>query len=468
MQTENSSAVTVPVLEFSHGGIMRTLVKHPSYVRALKDGQITLADFKAKPWTLRAELNGAERKFKLSPSDKDAIRGAKDILNGHQSSPAAFADWLAERDSRRGVTIGQLARDWRELKYPDHNGRPRTPEAIVNLEAFFDSALEWWSGIRVSVAETKFADFIAWRRANSKRGTGERAADLELNTLSCLCAWAVFARKIEANPFRGRKQGGSRPVFRDKSDVLHCHEAMPSSDEELHRVLTWFWTGSEDKRRIIAGAWLAWCALTGLRPGEPAFLQRHKPLETVPANPKQLAPGTIFPIRTAAGVAAVRKMKVERLKRGQNPYVAMHTAAVDFLAAWETWLAANIPASIYLFPDPDELSIPLRDDGDKVLNGFLHRACVHCQITPCKPHGFGRAYYVRVRRSQGLDDSTIACELGQTTNGKLIRDTYGDPDDMVGGALFDWLPEDEKQKPMPAAWALLRNPAQPSNIVVLP
>jgi hypothetical protein len=73
---------------------------------------------------------------------------------------------------------------------------------------------------------------------------------------------------------------------------------------------------------------------------------------------------------------------------------------------------------------------------------------------------------VRVRRSQGADDATIAGELGQTTNGKLIRSTYGNPDDMHGGSLFDWLPEDDKHQPAPVAWAAL-DLQQPSNIIAL-
>jgi integrase len=455
-----NSELQVPILVFSHHGINRTLVKHPAYVAAFKKGELSASDLKFKPWNLRFEVKGSERKFKLSPVDKDALRQAKDILNGQRDTPGEFAAWLSHRDSRRGITVGELAQDWRALKYPDHNGRPRTPESIANLEAFFTSALTWWAAVPAASADTKFAEFIAWRRAHSKRGNGERAADLELNTLSCLCRWAVFARKIDLNPFRGRKQGGSRPTFRSSADITHCYEAMPSSDEELHRILNWFFS-SADPRRVITGAWLAWCALTGLRPGEPAHLMRHAALAAVPGSPKQLAPGTIFPTRDGK-----TKMKIHRLKRGQNPYVTLHPAAAEFLNAWNGWLQTHFPAAPYLFPNPEDLTQPLCHRGDKFLNGLLVHACVAAQAPHCKPHGFGRGYYVRVRRSQGVEDPTIAGELGQTTNGKLIRDTYGDPDDMVGGALFDWLPENDKQEPITPAWKLLAI-AAPTNVVNL-
>jgi hypothetical protein len=41
---------------------------------------------------------------------------------------------------------------------------------------------------------------------------------------------------------------------------------------------------------------------------------------------------------------------------------------------------------------------------------------------------------------KGADDTANAGELGQTTNGKLFRNAYGNPQDLHSGALFDWLP----------------------------
>lgn len=451
--------LTVPVLVLDHQGTQRTLTKHPAYVRAFKDGKMTLAQLLARPWNLRLEAGGNVEKFKLSPVDKDALRRAKDILNGQREDPDDFAEWQKQRRARRGLTLGELNIEWKELGYPDHNGRPRDDDAVINIEAFLTSALAWWSNTPVAVADTRFADFIAWRRTHSKRGTGERAADLELNALSCLCRWAVFAQRIEENPFRGPNQGGKRPTYRDKEEVSHCFEAMPASDEELHLGLAWFFANPADTRRVVAGAWLAWCSLTGLRPGEPAFLKRHKAMDLPPVAPKQLAPGTVFPTRDGK-----LKMKVQRLKRGQNPYILLHPAAVEFLADYQAWQNAHLPDALYLFPDPDNLEQPLRDTGDKVLNGYLERACEETKITPCKPHGFGRGYYVRVRRSQGIEDPTIAGELGQTSNGAVIRESYGDPDDMVGGALLDWLPQDDKQQPAAPAWKSLNAPL-PANVI---
>ena len=66
-----------------------------------------------------------------------------------------------------------------------------------------------------------------------------------------------------------------------------------------------------------------------------------------------------------------------------------------------------------------------------------------------------RAYYVRVRRSQGIDDATIAVELGQGSGPGLVVRTYGERLAILGGdGLYDWLPADGKP-----CWDRLRAPA---------
>lgn len=465
-------------LQFSHHGVERTLNKHPAVQLALKRGDLTEAEAKLKPWFLRVNVGGRDRSFKLSNLDKDAIRGAKDILNGHRDRPEDFSAWLSDRAARRGVTLQVLAEDWFNLGLPDDGGHPRDQKAADQLKWFTNQALKWW-GPRpaLSITQAHMLDFAAWRRskcAESGRGTGDRSVDLELAALSSMCQWAAAAQKVSSNPF------ADRPRFRRPEDIRHCHEFMPESDEQWHAVLNWFWTtqynqddlsnrykaAELDLRTRVAGAWLAWCGLVGLRPEEPQYLFRYATLQSPPTSPDRLPPGTIFPTRDG-----LRKMKIVRTKHGQNPYVVIHAAAADFLDHWSRWLGANIKPAIDSlaqpwFPDPLKPSVPLCAGDFSILNKRLDDACVACGSRKLKPKGFGRAYYVRVRRSQGAADPAIACELGQTTNGELIRETYGNPDDMVGGALFDWLPEDDKQNPVATAWKLLL-PAEQSNIITL-
>lgn len=463
----------IPKLQFDYLGASRTLTKHPTVVAGLKAGTITLEDALKASWFLRVRENGKRTVHKLPAKDTDAIRAAKDRLNAPTKEADVYAAFRAMQRARKGVTVGQIIKDWYDAGLPHTDGQPREYAAAKSIRFFADAALKWWAEkVVAAINPPMMMDFAAWRRKVSQRGTGERSADLELSALSCACQWAKEVGKIEANPFATRKR------FRRANDVLHCHEAMPNSDEELHRVLTWFWTPQprikNENAKIIAGAWLGFCSLTGLRPGEPAFLFRHEPLTQPPTNPALLMAGTIFPTRDGK-----RMMKVTRSKRGQNPFIVVHPALQQFLDAWTTWLDANVSKAnssdgkivtvTHWFPDPHHPELPLADASstDNLINKTLHRACEATNVTKCKPHGFGRAFYVRVRRSQGIDDALIATELGQTSDGKLIRSVYGDPGDIVGGALFDWMPADDKQQPLNPAWQALTPGAAASNVIKL-
>ena len=417
-------------LTFAHAGTERTLAKHNDVMRQLKAGVITNELAAQKPWLFRLVVEGKQRTFTLSSKDKEAVREAKDILNGQTQQPTGFAAFLAEKDAKRSITIGELATDWLAAGLPFRKTESRTPEAADRLRATINRALAWWATVPVAtITANTLEDFAGHRKP------ALRSADLEMAAVSSLCQWAVFTARISANPL------AKRPTFAKVGQ--HCHEACPDDDETLHKLLAYLFDPIVDIHhketltlsRLAAGT-LAFCALTGLRPGEPAALLRVPPLAETPRHTRDLEPGTIF--RDRAGAL---RMKVARLKRGQNPFVTLHPAAESFLSAWRSWLAANLPDAKYLFP--------LGTDDQTTLNRALNRASAALKLPHFKPHAM-RAFYVKVRRSQGEDDATISGELGQTTNGELIRSVYGDPQDLIGGQLFDWLPEDTAP-----AWDLL-------------
>lgn len=418
----------LPKLTFTHAGIERTLAKHPRVQQSIRTGTITLDQAAATPWYLRAKLLGKERTFKLAATEKAALAAARDILNGHQANPQQFSQWVAQQEARRGITLGQLATDWFAAGLPFDGEAPRTPAAADLLREILTRALAFWSERRAAtVTHRTMAEFVAWRRTHCRKGCeGSRTADLELAALSCLCQWAVLTERIEKNPFAERKR------FQQRENITHCHEAMPENDEQLHRLLSWFFGGAivpasrPDLERIHAGAHLAFTALSGLRPGEPELLHRLAPVHQFPSNLATASPGLIYPMPDGT-----RRMKVQRLKRGQNPAILIHPTLADFLNVWTAWLDQHVPAG------PGAPLFPLAQES---VANRLRRACGELDLPEMKPHGFGRAYYVRVRRSQGCDDAAIAVELGQSSNGDLIRSVYGDPLDPVGGNLHDWLP----------------------------
>lgn len=429
-------------LTFEYQGKTWTLNKHPDIQQRLRDGAITESQAADYPWYLR-QRKGT---FKLTPDNTTAITEAKAHLKGQIDKPTEWKEFMNARAARYGITFDQLATEWRALHMPDNAGRPRGQDARAQLDYLLTDALLWWG--KKSVVTTTKSHMLAYAthvRQTVSHGTGDRKADKALSVLSCLCQWAAALEKIPANPFL------KRPRIQSSKTIRHCHETTCDSDEHFHQILQWFFAEPENHFRIVAGAWLTWCALTGLRREEPSYLFRRARLKEPPASPAKLAPGTIFPTRNGELI-----MRVQRVKHGQNPYITLHPAAQNFLATWEDYLdsrpTAHESLARPLFPHPTRHEQPYCTAEFRALNEHLER--LPQSFGKLTTHGIGRAYYVRVRRSQGADDSVIAGELGQITNGKLIRDTYGNGDDLRGGALFDWLPE-TNGKATPPAWQLL-------------
>jgi hypothetical protein len=417
-------------LTLTHHGRSYTISKHPAILTALKRGAITEAEAAQKSWHLRLTVDGKDKWFKLVARLKDKVLGeARDFLSTREKQPNEFLAYVAAKAARRGLTVGQLAQEWFTAHCAFDDAEQRKPAAAAVLQATLQRALPYWENKSAAAIEAReHALYVAWRRQHKERGTGSRSADLELAALSCLFDWARLTSRVAANPFAKRKR------FHKAEDVRHCHEFAPKSDEDVHAILNWLWSNPNDHQTIIAGAWLCFTGLTGLRPEEPAELLRSGRLDAMPTDTKSLPPGTIFPMRDGT-----LKMRVKRSKHGQNPFVTIHPAALEFLTRWTDWLRRNLGEAAgqggvsKYFPG-------ITADDTSLLNRRLAAACRALNLGEIKPKGFGRAYYVRCRRSAGIEDAQISMELGQTTNGKLIRDTYGDPDDLFASGLFDWLP----------------------------
>jgi hypothetical protein len=393
-------------LLLDYRGTIRHLRKHPAIEAALRNGTITEDKARFTPWYLRLTTGGKRGNFKLCATDKDALRMARDLISGRDDKPLDFASFLEARAARRGITIGTLAQEWFAAGLPFTSTKARTAPAVEQLRSVLDRALPWWSTKPVAgITARTMSEYVVWRRSNIRRGTGDRSADIQLAALSSLCQWAQFDGRIAANPF------SKRPRFQDSAAVRHCHEAMPETDEILHRLLTWFFTRtadvpsaalqhSPDTRRITAGAWLAFTALTGLRPQEPQELWLLPNMTQTPDSLKSLQPGQCFPTRDGQ-----MRMKVVRYKRGQNPFVILTPAALDFLRVWTEWLVGvrhtsySMPTK-RLFPNVDDPTRPFCAGSDtSPLNKLLNDACRACAVPPCRPKGLGRAFYVRDPRA---------------------------------------------------------------------
>jgi hypothetical protein len=133
------------------------------------------------------------------------------------------------------VTVGQLAIAWTASGYSRANRRPRTAGQQRTQAMFLRYLLEWWEDRNAAtITGPDLGNYAEWRRLHSRAGaTGDRTIDVELGVLSNLFQWAVAVGQAKANPF------ASRPRFQDATEIEHCHEFMPESDEELHRLCGW-------------------------------------------------------------------------------------------------------------------------------------------------------------------------------------------------------------------------------------
>lgn len=398
------------------------LVKHPRFTGAAESAAA------ASPWGIRMVAPTGKRGWhSLHTTDaREAIRRAKDLLDTAAAGPDAWTTHAEINQRRAGLTVAPLVSEYLAAGCPRLRARtpePRTGRSLVDERRNLDTASAWWGSRAVSaIGQRLIDDYAAYRAA------APRAAELELNALSNALKYAVRRERISTNPLDGR--GSIRPA----GSIVHCHQEAPASTDELHaicRVLL------ADPARASYGAALLWSAFTGLRPGEIGYLRR----DAAPGQPG--ARSTL----TADGQTS-EIMHVHREKRGINPAVRLHPAAQDFLRTWQRHLASagtgSTPVpSPYWFPHPLDATRPAIPAGNAqacALDKYLKAAAKAVGVVANRrPHAM-RAFYVRVRRSLGALDSTIASELGERTGERLIVSTYGDPAGLRGDGQFTWLP----------------------------
>jgi hypothetical protein len=77
----------------------------------------------------------------------------------------------------------------------------------------------------------EFDRYHAWRKKNATKGRGDRAVDMEFNTLSNATLWGLRCNLIHQNPMNFR-----RPRYCSAKNVRHCREFMPHDTEALHEI----------------------------------------------------------------------------------------------------------------------------------------------------------------------------------------------------------------------------------------
>jgi len=131
-----------------------------------------------------------------------------------------------------------------------------------------------------------------------------------------------------------------------------------------------------------------------------------------------------------------------RSKSGVNPWIPLNDPERPVRALLDAMRAWNGGRSPWYFPG--------RYKGVLGLQSLSHGLCRVCPVLGLgsrTAHGM-RAFYVTVRRSQGIPDVQIAAEIGDKTP-SIIAQVYGAvPPDWHGGPQINFLPTS-----FPSGWS---------------
>jgi integrase len=246
---------------------------------------------------------------------------------------------------------------------------------------------------------------------------------MELDTLACLFTWALRNNQIETNPM------DSRPNFYQTKKIRHCRENMPKDGNELHDLARHFFSNSYSE---ALGWQLLLEAMTGCRTSEILCLRFDAKDNT-------------------AGFFDGRLLWLHRCKSGINPASFIHPALEATLRALQQWrVMRGLTNNPYFIPSRYER--PGNSVGPHSLTQGLNRRQKRTGGPKRTSHGL-RAFYVAVRRSQGISDAQIAAEIGDVTGAAIIASTYGPPPPNwmnPDAKPLSWMPDAGEP-----AWAVL-------------
>jgi integrase len=369
----------------------------------------------------RPILNGKQSVRKLQST---TLRKAKIEVGEKRSQQGLAKIGLAHdpyRAVQRAALVGELIDFYIECKCPRRNEQVRTgPEfdgekrRLDHLRKFFGNR----SADKTTIEDSR--DYHHYRKQQIKRGPGDRSVMVELATLSNVFRWALRNQRrtgIASNPIEhGRIQ------FCRSETVRHCREVQPASGDELHDLARFLFGNPRSEV-------LGWQALFE------AFIgQRTKEILRLRTDATE---------RYQPGFVEGRHLWLHDSKthKGTFPYVEIHAALRDCLAAFQIWRQSHLSRSPWYFPS---LHDPGKPADPTSLTHALGRACKAMGIAHRTSHGL-RSYYVNVLRSQGKSDAEIALRIGHRTGGKLIVEVYGE----ILPVKLSFMPKDG-----PPAWSI--------------
>lgn len=357
-----------------------------------------------KKYYERTKINGkrtwrvlSAHKLKFATDEAAAKRTQRSRIELGIEKPEVF---------QRSLSV--LIDEYHRADCPDRHLHPRQGKSLDEEKRRCDILKKWW-GDRTPqhITLDTIAAYAKWRMKHvAKDGcNGRRSTDQDLATLSNVIRY----HSIHPNPLLGRQ------TFWREADARHCRDCAPRSGSELHELANRMFDYS---RTHTLGWQLLFEALTGCRTNEICQMR---------ADAKD---------RNTPGFVEGDWLWLKRSKHGVNPFVALKDRPElrELLAAHRNWLEARYPGSPWMFPSPKDPSVHI---------SFTALTRRLAEISPDRKltsHGL-RAFYVLVRRGQGIADGQIAAEIGDKTV-ELIRRVYGDiPPGWQGGSEIAFTPE---------------------------
>jgi hypothetical protein len=346
-------------------------------------------------------------------------------------------------DDKAEMTVGRVLQAYVDANCPDAQLAKRLPRTESEEKRRCKILTRYFERERVRNLNSESCNDYAKWRLMMMGGKGRRTIDHELSTLSN----ALDFSHIPRAQIRDRRK------LYSPARARHCRDCAPETGDELHEIVRLLFAGNQ--RGHVLGWQALFEAFTGCRTNEVLLwrMDRHARGE----------PGF---------VESNKWLHLQRSKRGVNPWIVIdgRPELMALIEAHKQWHRTILEKTPWYFPSPENPAKPIRKWALTARLGDLHKSGhLKKKITS---HGL-RAFYVLVRRSQGISDGQIAAEIGDRTI-SLIETTYGSlPENWRGGNQVSFMP---KGKP---AWDSIihsviqsgtgigRNASQPRNIILI-
>ena len=327
---------------------------------------------------------------------------ARQEIAARRSDHHRAALGLAEDPYQASPSIQQILDTYAQAGFPSTHGRRRAQRTQIDESRRLDRLGKAFGAIKArELTAARLRTFGARRPA--------RAAQLDCYTLKNAIKHAVATGNLSADPV------AVWPQFHSDQPARRSREAAPATGDELHALAQALFASRINEPY---GWWLLLLALTGCRRSEVLELR----LDASAGEP---------------GHVEGQWLWLNRKKGGINPFALITPELSACIEAHHRWHTLRYPGHPYWIPHRNDKTAHAPADA---LGKAMNRATAKLQLPRRTPHGL-RAFYVTLRRSQGISDAQIAAEIGDATGAAIVAQVYGAvPPNWQGGKELAWLP----------------------------